>query len=954
MNDTRRYPKRWLATAFAAAGMLLLIGSAAQAAQELGLRSGWNLVSFSVVPVDPTVEEVFRPLTDASKLVAVWSYDEATGTWSTFPAINGVPLLTTIEPGRGYWVQVTSTTTLFVEADPGLLPSGPAQLFPGWNLVGFPLDSETSYESVLRDLPITNIWRFNTFAGGIFEGIELAGGVPLFEPDFTQIEGGQGYWVELDAPDPISIEPLLATAMRGDTDQPPVLTFEAGERPVFDPKTPGDIDVGEDGFYDRPDFQRALAFIDNSDVRIVRMSNPGGGVLNWVATVENPEATPWLTFRELDPETGEETTFLSRSGATTTESDSVDVLVDRTSLGPGEYFGSILLDSSGTGTCPDPNEPLDGVGDDFPFEPCRRIPVTMRVADVDADYQLRAEIDTVNGTPADLPNPRLFFSLYRDDDGIDGTRDDGRVKGVIDAQRTLLFPRTVRMDGRVYQKGTAQFIVSGTFEIPGRDPNDPNDPRENPYTVPIRRDITLIGERRDRNNPDDDLLGPLDLKGSYLETIRGVLPEPIVLSGSFQALRLNDVPTSIDNFEVRTGVQVPIADAPEEGGGVGTIVREITIDPNDPDGNLVLTDIDVVLDISHTRETDLTVTLTSPLGGSSQVVLRRNISGDVNQEVIYDTNAVPAEPLSIFGGVVTTGTWTLTIEDDMPGETGTLNAWALTFRGTRISELGGAVRDETATPVIGATVVLSGCGTLRTTTTGADGRYAFPGLVDCLYQVVLDESGYEQDSVEVRIAGADVAGADLVAVVTAPDEPIVVRMPEECPPGQREFDPNSPDPNDPEYLGCTGGPSIRVVSLTLLSSAGALLPRFQLATARDSATFDVDRPPFGNVGEEDTRAFGPLENALTKTNELNCEGDPGICDEDGGDCVEGFDYPSSCRHLELLPDTSIDGLRFDPSGTPDRSGIVGANATRAFVALGGLIVGQSDAWDQHLAIGANP
>ena len=149
--------------------------------------------------------------------------------------------------------------------------------------------------------------------------------------------------------------------------------------------------------------------------------------------------------------------------------------------------------------------------------------------DLDGEYEVRAQIVTVNGRPADLPSPQLRMSLYRD--GALGN--EGQVKAIIDDQRTLLVPRRVRMAGSVYEDDTARFIVSGSFELP----EDATGENGNPYQVPLRRDITLIGERRDplAEGGVDALLGPTDLKGEYRETIRNVLGEPIYLEGTFTA-----------------------------------------------------------------------------------------------------------------------------------------------------------------------------------------------------------------------------------------------------------------------------------------------------------------------------------------------------------------------------------------------------------------------------------
>jgi len=167
------------------------------------------------------------------------------------------------------------------------------------------------------------------------------------------------------------------------------------------------------------------------------------------------------------------------------------------------------------------------------------INVFMEVASVDGDYSVIAQIDTINGEPADTHSPRLFLSLYNDAAGL---------KGIIDETRTLLMPKRFQMAGELFEDGTNRFTVSGSFELA---PGDP----DNPYQTTLRRDITLLG---DRSEFGDAQLGPLDLKGEYRETIRNVLSEPIYLAGTFRAERLQNEPSAIGMLGV-AGPNTPAA-----------------------------------------------------------------------------------------------------------------------------------------------------------------------------------------------------------------------------------------------------------------------------------------------------------------------------------------------------------------------------------------------------------
>jgi subtilisin-like proprotein convertase family protein len=848
-------------------GMLqsLPVAPAGAADQLLELKNGWNLVSVSVQPENSAVQAVLQPL--GATFIALWAYDAEGQRWETYPPVPGVPRIEQILPGRGYWMKVSATGVLTIkEAAAGggaRLPSGSVALSPGWNLVGFPVDQPTDFAKIFKGAPLAQLWRFET-APPRFVGFELASGEPVGEPAFTEIEPGRGYWAFLKGGNVTILAPLLDTALPGDVDVPPLLGIAAGTRPPFSPLTPGDIDIGGDGFYDRPNFQRAIEFTDNSDLRTLLISNAGSGVLKWAVGIRDPEAHEWLRVRGPNGDL-----VSSASGTATTESDSVDLVVDRGGLPPGTYDAFVDVTSN---------------GDDAPFptEATRQIPVRLVVPDLAGDYELRVKIDRVNGNTADLPNPRIALSLYRDGSPSDPS-DDDRLKAIIDADRTLLFPQNVRLAGHVYQAASSKFVLSGSFELP----TGPG----NPYAAPVRRDITLVGDRRAGRpvDPEEALIGPLDLKGQYFETIRNVIGQPIVLEGTFFGYRKGGQPVAVDIAPDRRNDNDFVIPS------TGVINSEITV--ND---RLLLTEVDVLVRITHTRPSDLRVTLISPTG--AQAVLRDRIDGYTG-DVTYDETAPPSQPLSVFTGTLSrlpeNGKWTLKVEDLVAGESGVLENWELFLKGTKVSSISGRVQGVGK----GATVLLSGCGVVATATTDDMGAYSFTNLVDCVYQITVHRSGKQRQSTERVLAGSDLTGVDLNPGDAAPD------------PGSAVTSPPLP-----------GGGGLRLASLTTWSSAGATQPRRELIYVRDSATFDVDRPKVGEVSGVDTTEFSGDLSTLTKSNVPNCEG------RNGQTCP---------ANAEFLSDGRIDAP-------------VGVNSRRAFMSIGGPVLGQAVSGNLRIQIGPNP
>ena len=196
-------------------------------------------------------------------------------------------------------------------------------------------------------------------------------------------------------------------------------------------------------------------------------------------------------------------------------------------------------------------------------------------------------------------------------------------------------------------------------------------------------------------------------------------------------------------------------DVPQAIPALGTVTSTLTI--NDVGA---IENLDVMLNITHTYDGDLRVSLTSPDGVSCVLVNRRGGTGDNFNNTIFDDEADslisqaaapfagvyrPEQPLSIFNaGVNLQGTWTLTIEDLATGNSGTLNTWELyvlpgaTAGGT---VTGTVTSEENGEPVVGATVEIEELNATRTTSAG--GTYSFSFVAAGTYTMNFNASHFD-------------------------------------------------------------------------------------------------------------------------------------------------------------------------------------------------------------------
>ncbi|MCB1088166.1 MAG: proprotein convertase P-domain-containing protein, partial [Verrucomicrobiae bacterium] len=699
------------------------------ATQELDLRPGWNLISVQVGDGPWTVAEFQEACDDPEtsfdereRLIEIWGYQPSgsplvPGVWTSyqpkepsFPSDLGV-----IELGKGYWVNVSQAVRVTLT---GPIWNGNIALSTGWNLVGFPGLSLDSDE--IQDLAsvfgsdfdrIQQVWTFESRTQG-FEGYDVTA-VPLLD-QLGGVSPGQAYWVFSVEDFLISLGPYLALPQ--DADASPLQDEESFS--AVDPRWMGanasdyvgrqvrfrsvggeddEFDLNGNGVIDSPFTQDTIRFPVGVDRLVVTLGNQGNGIVNWL--LDN--SIDWLYTAAPDERTYPENEDRPHgaSGVVSSDRDAVVLYADRRGLTPGEKSGVVTV---------------------FLGDEVRTINVKLEVPTSSGDWKGYAATQRVNGREIGIGSVDMGINLFM----LSEATSETRFRAVLNQDTSLLFPRDVFMNG-VFYSGN-QFSVTTNFEMPAGDRNAPPfdtfqkpanydslTPKDqaradydadqdgvldvgNPFPFPVRREITLLGDR----------VNPNRLEGSYIESITGLLPQqrPIFIEGTFFLNRQTLEPTKRSIFNQTTTNPAVLI-----GSTSGILYRETTLQV----GNAVnITGITVSLNVDFPSPELLTVDLYGP--NNQRVTLHRN--GEL----------IPAKiDLSDFNGLLATGTWRLRVGWNATGERGYLNSWSLNIQGLATYGVTGRIVGDldqapgtSEEPLAGAHITLTGSNLIEQVDTG--------------------------------------------------------------------------------------------------------------------------------------------------------------------------------------------------------------------------------------------
>ena len=135
---------------------------------ELELKTGWNMVSVPVILADNSVGSVFP----SPPVAGIYAWDASTQAYYA---------PTKVEPEEGYWVAVTSDTSITVTGTP--VTQWTSDMFAGWNMIGSVYGTNVDFSNP-DDNPDNSVVGYVYWWNPFTKSYEYT----------TTIEPGKGYW----------------------------------------------------------------------------------------------------------------------------------------------------------------------------------------------------------------------------------------------------------------------------------------------------------------------------------------------------------------------------------------------------------------------------------------------------------------------------------------------------------------------------------------------------------------------------------------------------------------------------------------------------------------------------------------------------------------------------------------------------------------------------------------
>lgn len=161
--------------------------------QQINLQAGWNIVSFNVTPDTLDLLDILSPLIDSGYLIKV--IDESGEFIQNITGLGWINTIGDMANTEGYYIKLSNSTSFEISGLPVVCPFN-IDLSNGWNIMGYPLNSEQSGLSVIQPL---------IDSGTLIKVIDEEGGFIQEIPEFGWLNTignftpGEGYYLKVSS-----------------------------------------------------------------------------------------------------------------------------------------------------------------------------------------------------------------------------------------------------------------------------------------------------------------------------------------------------------------------------------------------------------------------------------------------------------------------------------------------------------------------------------------------------------------------------------------------------------------------------------------------------------------------------------------------------------------------------------------------------------------------------------
>lgn len=617
-------------------------------------------------------------------------------------------VLNEVRIGAGYLLLVSGIQrrAVFEIGGTELADVVPVVLETGWNLIGFPFDVTVEDEPRLITslFPVDYLDQIERIAAWDSDEAEYRSYVPSRPEDslLRRVRPASAYWIRsLDA---VEVRPRLVVAAPADEDQAPlqVPAAEVGANWVPGPEDVETSPRGVRAVFDSAASQ-AWIRIPAYDVTLrLPLYNAGVGVVGWMAEVSPYSGHPIEGTVALDNSEAANNVFTlaARRGVVSNDPGTIEIGVNRARLVPATYLADLEVRSSvGDERRFTLAVEVGGLNGQWAGFVTIETVNGRRNAVPDIDVHLHVSADGLDGSrllrgfidsretllwPVDAPllgqmlEPRLS----------PGWRRDYRTRFVLEGDVTLPPADRNRFPFDRFPETTVEWercVTAADSASPcGPQPDGPEtcecvDPDTGLVYLTNRegdrRYYTLAGrrDRADLMNPNqsfvsrhyqflgaatdsDDDFHPLatipesqddslvTLRGRYVETITGLLPEPIRMEGRFRLQKVSGVPYEMRPLRAFRDVSVSTARLAGE-----TVTTEIEVREEDD----LLVHRAMVVVRQNAADDMHRLAVTTPHGQT--IVLHRGENVGPADRVVFDSSGDPVDKVRLLNPPSTYG-----------------------------------------------------------------------------------------------------------------------------------------------------------------------------------------------------------------------------------------------------------------------------------------------------------